>query len=129
MRRVNSHKMFANKMKNMLAETVLRSMSSKLAGLCYHTITLDNGKEFAKFKDMETNLGTKIYFAYPQSPWNRPINEHTNGLLRHFFPKNTSFANVTEEHVEIAVALLNNRLRKRLQWKTPNEVFVNTCCS
>lgn len=119
----------ASKMKNRMAETVLRTMSSNLAGLCCHTITLDNGKEFAKFKDIQSNLDTKVYFAHPHSPWERPINEHTNGLLRQFFPKNTSFADVTEEQVEIAVDLLNNRPRKRLHWKTPAEVFANACCT
>lgn len=119
----------ASKMENRLASTLLDTITKVLSGNPRHTITLDNGKEFAYFKDLEKNLQTKTYFAHPRSPWERPINEHTNGLLRQFFPKHTSLKDVTEEDVHWAVNLLNNRPRKRLNWKTPIELFAATCCT
>ena len=55
--------------------------------------------------------------------WERGLNEHTNGLLRQFFPKQTNFRIVKPEALEKAVMLMNNRLRKSLDYKTPVEVF------
>lgn len=65
----------------------------------------------------------KIYFCDLYSPWQRGTNENTNGLLRQFFPKGTSFANITDESLEEVVNLINNRPRKILGYKTPFEVL------
>ncbi|MDP1644481.1 MAG: IS30 family transposase [Thiobacillus sp.] len=62
-----------------------------------HTLTLDNGKDFAHFKQIETATGLAIYFADPYSAWQRGTNEITNGLLRRYFPKDSDFRNGTEE--------------------------------
>ena len=88
-----------------------------------HTLTLDNGKEFARFSDIEKNTGLAIYFADPYSAWQRGTNENTNGLLRRYFPKGSDFRNVTEKSLAFAVEKLNHRPRKCLGYRTPHEVF------
>lgn len=86
--------------------------------------TLDNGKEnHLHFKLKE--LGMKTFFADPYSAWQRGTNEHGNWLLRYYFPKGTDFTTVTEEDLEEAAEEINNRPRKILGYKTPNEVFNN----
>lgn len=87
------------------------------------TLTVDNGSEFADFKEFEKKTGLDIYFAKPYSPWQRGANENTNGLLRQYFPKGTDFKKVTEEDVIQAVKSLNNRPRKCLGYRTPCEIF------
>lgn len=88
-----------------------------------HTITYDNDSPFASHELMERDTGMKIYFAYPYHAWERGCNENCNGLLRQFFPKKTSFAKVTQKDVDRVERLLNTRPRKRLNYRTPNEVF------
>lgn len=97
------------------------------------TLTVDNGREFTLHKKLAAALGMKVYFCDPHAPWQRGTNENTNGLLRQFFPKKTSFSLISPKAVEIVVGLLNNRPRKRLGWKTPAEVFFSKsprrCCT
>jgi len=88
-----------------------------------HTLTADNGKEFARFKEFEGAEGFTVYFADPYSAWQRGANENTNGLLRRTFPKGTNFHQVTDKEVAMAVKRLNNRPRKCLNYRTPREVF------
>lgn len=88
-----------------------------------HTITLDNGSEFANHLAFAKALQADVYFARPHHPWQRGLNENTNGLLRHYFPKGTSLRNTTEEEVQRAADRLNHRPRKCLNWRTPHEVF------
>ena len=92
-----------------------------------HTLTLDNGKEFARFKDIEENTGLTVYFADPYSAWQRGTNENTNGLLRRYFPKGMDFRNVTEKTLAEVVKKLNHRPRKCLGYRTPHEVFMDAC--
>lgn len=87
------------------------------------TITYDNGSEFAAFEKIEEDVGTSVYFANPGNPHQRGCNENANGLLRQFFPKRSSFATVSQRDVERAVQLINTRPRKRLNYRTPLEVF------
>ncbi|MCL1049209.1 IS30 family transposase [Shewanella abyssi] len=87
------------------------------------TLTLDNGKEFSAFKELESAVGIDIYFADPYSSWQRGANEHANGLLGRYFPKGTDFSAVTSEQLETIVNLINNRPRKILNYQTPAEVF------
>lgn len=89
------------------------------------TLTLDNGSEMARFKELETAIGVNTYFCEPHSPWQRGANENCNGLLRQYFPRGTSFRKVTEEAIRKAVDLLNNRPRKCLGYRTPAEVFAD----
>ena len=88
-----------------------------------HTLTPDNGKEFAYHQQIAKQLETKVYFANPYSSWERGLNEHTNGLLRQYLPKQMPFDNLSEDQVNKAVALLNNRPRKSLNYQTPQAVF------
>ena len=90
-----------------------------------HTITSDNGKEFAQHKAVSQALRADFYFARPYASWERGTNENTNGLLRQFFPKQHDFNSITQGEIEQAMHLLNNRPRKCLGWLTPNEVFFN----
>ena len=88
-----------------------------------HTITFDNGSEFVCHEAITAVTGIKCFFADPYSSWQRGANENTNGLIRQFFPKGTSFKHVTQEDADKVANLLNNRPRKRLGFKTPLEVF------
>jgi IS30 family transposase len=87
------------------------------------TMTTDNGKEFALFKELERSLGLKVYFAHPYTSWERGLNENTNGLIRQYFPKKTDFANVSHQAVAEVEWKLNNRPRKCLGYRTPEEVL------
>jgi IS30 family transposase len=102
-----------------------RSIKSfrKTPRILRQTLTLDNGKEFTQFKELERKTGLKIYFADPYSAWQRGTNENTNGLLRQYFPKGTDFRNISEKEVAIVVKKLNNRPRKCLNYQTPYEVY------
>ena len=88
-----------------------------------HTITADNGKEFAYHEKIGKALSAKIYFAHPYSSWERGLNENTNGLLRQYFPKGTNLKNVTQLEVRRAVNRLNSRPRKGLEFKTPGQLM------
>ena len=91
-----------------------------------HTITADNGKEFAGHRTVAKSLSAGFYFATPYHAWERGLNENTNGLVRQYFPKGTSFATVTQRDVRRVQNLLNSRPRKTLAYKSPNEVFFGT---
>ncbi len=87
------------------------------------TATFDNGKEFADFKTIQRRLKLRVYFANPHSPWERGSNENTNGLLRDWWPKGCDFRRVAEAEVAKVQAMLNNRPRKCLNYRTPREVL------
>jgi len=95
------------------------------------TMTLDNGKEFSGFAQIERRLDIRTYFAHPYHSWERGTNENTNGLLRQFFPKGTDFTQVMDSEVDRVQRLLNNRPRKCLGYRTPAEVFwaKPKCCA
>ena len=88
-----------------------------------HTITVDNGKEFCEHKAIAAGLQADIYFAHPYASWERGLNENTNGLVRQYFPKKYDFARITNQDLQRVEDLLNNRPRKTLGYRTPNEVF------
>lgn len=88
-----------------------------------HTLTFDNGKEFAEHAFIARCLSAAVYFAHPYCSWERGLNENHNGLLRQYFPKKTSFLKVSQHEVDDAVYLLNHRPRKCLGYRTPHEVF------
>lgn len=88
-----------------------------------HTITFDNGQEFAQHQYIAKCLDAQVYFAHPYCSWERGLNENTNGLLRQYFPKGTDLRSVTQSEVDDAVHALNHRPRKCLGFKTPHEVF------
>jgi IS30 family transposase len=90
-----------------------------------HTITADNGKEFADHERIARDLCAKVFFAHPYSSWERAANENMNGLIRQYFPKKHNFATITETEIEIVMDRLNNRPRKCLGFKSPIQVFFN----
>lgn len=87
------------------------------------TITSDNGLEFSNHKNISKALDCEYYFCHPYSSWERGLNEYTNGLIRQYIPKGTSFENITPEYIKMIEDRLNNRPRKSLNWRTPKEVF------
>jgi IS30 family transposase len=88
-----------------------------------HTITVDNGKEFCDHELIATGLQARVYFAHPYASWERGLNENTNGLVRQYFPKKYDFAKITDQELQRVEDRLNNRPRKTLGYRTPNEVF------
>jgi transposase, IS30 family len=87
------------------------------------TMTFDNGREFCGHQKLADALGLSCFFANPYHSWERGLNEHTNGLLRQFFPKGTNFKLVKPEALKRAVDLINHRPRKSLDYRTPYEVL------
>jgi IS30 family transposase len=94
----------------------------KLPKCLRRTMTADNGTEFADFKTIEQGLGVKVYFANPHSPWERGLNENTNGILRRWLPKGSDFSKVTNKQLAKIQRMMNNRPRKCLNYRTPLEV-------
>jgi IS30 family transposase len=89
-----------------------------------HTITGDNGKEFANHEQISEALKALFYFAHPYSAWERGTNENTNGLIRQYFPKETDFSRTSYKQALIVADKLNHRPRKCLDFHTPFEVFL-----
>ncbi len=88
-----------------------------------HTITFDNGKEFAHHELISKALGTDGYFAHPYHSWERGLNENHNGLIRQYLPKGMALDQVTDKEIHVIQNKLNNRPRKALGYKTPNEIY------
>lgn len=99
------------------------NLFEKIQGTCRKTMTFDNGKEFSNHQELSEKLNIDCYFANPYHSWERGLNEHTNGLLRQFFPKGTNFRIVKPEVLQKFVDLINDRPRKSLDYRTPYEVF------
>ena len=117
---------FLDKLERALAQTVrekTRQRFTRLPKRHRRTITYDNGTEFSAHEFIERETGATVYFAHPYSSWERGCNENLNGLLRQYFPKKTSLAEVTQEQLDRVAWLLNTRPRKRLNWLTPAQVF------
>lgn len=108
------------------AQAVSDAMISLLApfAACVHTLTTDNGKEFAQHERIAKQLGADFFFAHPYASWERGANENMNGLIRQFFPKKMAFESITLGDIELAMHRLNHRPRKCLGFKTPHEVFM-----
>ena len=88
----------------------------------FKTITVDNGSEFSSFAQVE-NWGSQVYFAHPYTSWERPQNERHNGLFRAFVPKGVSIESFSPEYILSAADELNGRPRKKLGYRTPEELF------
>jgi transposase, IS30 family len=91
-----------------------------------HTITSDNGKEFANHQAIAKALEIDYYFAKPYHSWERGANENLNGLIRQYFPKGSDFTKITAEQIKYVEDKLNNRPRKRFGYLTPNQVYLTT---
>lgn len=88
-----------------------------------HTITSDNGKEFAMHQKISKELEIDYYFARPYHSWERGSNENLNGLIRQYIPKKTDFDTLTDEYIQFVEDELNNRPRKRFNFETPNQIL------
>ena len=106
------------------AEQVAPALTAKIKTLpeqLRRTLTWDQGVEMRDWKQVQIAANIAIYFCDPHSPWQRATNENTNGLLRQYFPKGTDLSVHTEAHLDAVADELNDRPRKRLQFKKPIE--------
>ena len=87
------------------------------------TMTYDNGTEMAQHKLFTKNTKIQVYFTHPYSPWERPTNENSNGLIRDYFPAGTDFSQVSKRRLKEVQHQLNERPRHVLDYRTPKEVF------
>lgn len=108
------------------AESVRKAFARKMRTIPRQmrlSITYDRGKEMSQHRLFSKSTKMQVYFAHPQSPWERGTNENTNGLLRQYFPKGTDFNQVSARELRMVQDRLNGRPRKVLNWQTPFEVF------
>lgn len=115
-------------LKNLTANEIYQALVTRLKPNKSKVFTLasDNGKEFSHHKQIEKTLKTKFFFAKPYHAWERGLNEHTNSLIRQYFPKKTRFDKIEKSEVIRVEKKLNHRPRKVLGYKTPSEVFWGT---
>ena len=113
-----------NKTSDLVSNAIINELQS-FAPLV-KTMTFDNGKEFAEHQRIDKELQSTTYFADPFASWQRGSNENFNGLLRQYIPKKRPLSTVTQEEIKMIQQQLNNRPRKRLGFKTPNEVFMQS---
>ena len=104
-------------------ETAIKQVYSSLPSKAFITATTDRGGEFACFKNIETDLKVKLYFADPYCSHQRGSNEYGNGLLREFYPKGFNLGIVSDEELTYVLSLINNRPRKCLDWISPVQAF------
>ena len=112
-----------NKTAAAVSAAITKAMAPYAANV--HTLTYDNGKEFAYHQKVSDGLDAKGFFAHPYHSWERGLNENTNGLIRQYLPKGKSFDDLSDQEVQDIMDKLNNRPRKCLGFKTPNQVFQN----
>jgi len=107
------------------ADVVTRAMKALLEPYQtdLKTITFDNGKEFAFHEQLKDSFGVETYFAHPYHSWERGLNENHNGLIRQYLPKGQPLDKVTHEQVLEIQTRLNQRPRKLLGFRTPEEVY------
>ena len=108
------------------AEAVREAITAQIGVLptqLRRSLTWDQGGELAQHAQLKIEAGIDVYFCDPHSPWQRPSNENTNGLLRQYFPKGTDLSRWSFEELQAVVATLNARPRKSLGCRTPAEVY------
>jgi IS30 family transposase len=121
-----SRYLMARKVKTCAAGPVaqcLRQTIRRLPDSKRHSLTLDNGREFARPAELERRLCLKVFFAHPYHAWERGTNENTNGLLRQYLPKSSDLTVLTDDQLRSCVSALNHRPRKCLGFQSPFEVF------
>ncbi len=90
-----------------------------------HTITADNGLEFAEHKLISKKLDTKFYCSRPYSSWERGLNEYTNKLIRQYIPKKSDFSSIENQEIFLYQKEINMRPRKKLDYNSPLNIFSN----
>ena len=105
-------------MKNALAAT-----TTQLPEQLRRALTWDRGKELSGHAMFAFETGTKVFFADPHSPWQRPTNENTNGLIRQYLPKGRDLSGISQRRPTRIATALNTRPRKCLHFRTPQEVM------
>ncbi len=108
------------------AEAVRQALAATIVKLpvsLRRSLTWDQGSEMAQHERFTVDTGVAIYFCDPSSPWQRGTNENTNGLLRQYFPKGHTFANLTQERLDEVSDQLIGRPRETLAWRTPAETL------
>lgn len=116
---------FMRKVAFKTAEAVTAAICEMMSSVkaAFRTVTFDNGREFAMHEKIAAELGGHVYFAHPYSSWERGTNENTNGLIRQYFPKDCDFSTLTDTRINDVQNRLNNRPRKCLGIKTPNQLL------
>lgn len=104
-----------------LIKGCFKRLPKKIRG---HTITFDNGKEFSRHEEITKKTKLRCYFATPYHSWERGLNEHTNGLVRQYCPKQSNLTGYSDEELLYVENQLNDRPRKVLEYRTPREVFL-----
>lgn len=120
--------LLARKIKNKSWESVLEAtieLFKNIPKCKKKTMTCDNWREFSQHRMIEYFTWFDVYFAHPYASWERWTNENINWLLRQFIPKKTDFKNISQNQLKKFINLLNFRPRKKLNFKTPFEVFFN----
>lgn len=115
-------------LRNQTADEMVRAATEVFTTIPLHlrrTMTHDNGSEICRHEEITKNLNIAVYCAQPYSSWQRGLNEHTNGLLRRFFPKGTDFSQIQSQEIAKAVEKINNRPRRSLRFLTPKEAFLS----
>jgi len=118
-------------LKNLCSATTIRAVGRCLQDLpsaLRRSTTFDNGPEFTAYGRLSQWLGLSVYFAAPYRAWQRGSIENLNGLVRQFFRKGTDFKNVRRHDVKRIEQLLNERPRRRLNYRTPDEVLAKKLC-
>jgi IS30 family transposase len=117
---------------NAKAETVREGFVRELKNVppeLLKSITYDQGREMAEHEQLAATLNLAVYFCNPHAPWERGSNENTNGLLRQYLPKGSDLNAFSQNDLNVIADLLNTRPRKKLGFKTPQEVYFNsTAC-
>ena len=114
------------KMDGIDAEAALTGFTRRLRNLpagVRKTLTYDQGKEMARHQELAQRLKIRVYFADPHSPWQRPTNENTNGLIREYLPKGMDLSTVSQRRLTQIATAINTRPRKCLDFLTPEEVM------